>query len=391
MSISKVGHTSGHVVTRSVASRVERAVTSLAAPRSKVDGPLSDDESIWDRAKALFGAGIDYSGDWNLSPEWFGSQGGGWGRTEGKTLFSEVSEYNGVVSVTAHPASPIGKQESGASVEWRVLRFNDKTRQSVVRLVNGNADSACLATEYLKTVVAIFAAVIDLNRETSDGQDAFQGDQVLEMDGGSCVGPRVLCIGVGGGSIVQFLSSFFPEMEIDAVEIDPVVATAARDFMGMHSNIYVEDAREFVARLVTDNNNNKKKKPYDIVYIDAFDGDDCIPSDLCTDHFARSLSQVTSKSGTVIINMHESDTGRPLTARVFHEALGGESFTITCKTQRNVILCCSRSIGIQEAVTEVDEKSAKEMIKSAAARTRADKALPFHCGSRAIQGFSRIP
>ncbi len=39
---------------------------------------------------------------------------------------------------------------------------------------------------------------------------------------------RVLCIGLGGGTLPLFLAHHFPGMEIEVVEIDPVVIAAAR-------------------------------------------------------------------------------------------------------------------------------------------------------------------
>lgn len=44
--------------------------------------------------------------------------------------------------------------------------------------------------------------------------------------------PRVLCIGLGGGSLPNFLSHHFPGMLVDAVELDPLVVTVASDHMG---------------------------------------------------------------------------------------------------------------------------------------------------------------
>lgn len=48
----------------------------------------------------------DDPGECKYSPEWFGTQGGGWGRNPGATIFAESSAFgNGVVSVTAHESS----------------------------------------------------------------------------------------------------------------------------------------------------------------------------------------------------------------------------------------------------------------------------------------------
>ena len=55
---------------------------------------------------AVKGMALRDPGDWRFSPEWWGSQGHGWGRNEGSTLFSHAScKSNGIVTVTSHPAS----------------------------------------------------------------------------------------------------------------------------------------------------------------------------------------------------------------------------------------------------------------------------------------------
>ena len=43
---------------------------------------------------------------------------------------------------------------------------------------------------------------------------------------------RVLCIGLGGGTLPLFLQHHFPGMQVDVVEIDPIVLAAAEEAMG---------------------------------------------------------------------------------------------------------------------------------------------------------------
>ena len=109
-------------------------------------------------------------------------QGGGYGRDAGEVVFERASACgNGRVTVTAHAASPeegsgksgpVGSALKGAGEQqqWRVLRFNATTRQSVARVAlqrtEGGADGGrragwllqaqpnCLAADYLKTVAS---------------------------------------------------------------------------------------------------------------------------------------------------------------------------------------------------------------------------------------------
>lgn len=43
---------------------------------------------------------------------------------------------------------------------------------------------------------------------------------------------RALCVGLGGGSLPNFLSHHFPGLHVDAVELDPTVVAAATQCMG---------------------------------------------------------------------------------------------------------------------------------------------------------------
>ena len=110
-----------------------------------------------------------------------------YGRDAGEAVFERESAYgNGRVTVTAHAASPVeGPAELGRGVsgpeaaseqqQWRVLRFNDITRQSVARVALQRVEGAwgdalgegwrlqaqpdCLAADYLKTVASAGAQV----------------------------------------------------------------------------------------------------------------------------------------------------------------------------------------------------------------------------------------
>lgn len=195
----------------------------------------------------------------NFAPQcrWYGTQGGGWGRDAGTTVFSADSGCgNGRVSVTAHPAtgrpsnSPRGAGSNGSGSsndgrgggspesweEWRVLRFNDVTRQTVMRCsvsvtpASGGGDGSsssgssqaltvvaqpdCLAQEYLKTTAAVAAALLGLQRLLPAQRGGPGGQQQAERPQAAQQQQRlrVLCIGVGGGSLPLFLAHHFPSM-----------------------------------------------------------------------------------------------------------------------------------------------------------------------------------
>uniref|UniRef100_A0A8I6WFX3 Uncharacterized protein n=1 Tax=Hordeum vulgare subsp. vulgare TaxID=112509 RepID=A0A8I6WFX3_HORVV len=194
-------------------------------------------------------------GDWSYYKEW-------WGEDDGPgdgahTVFRRHSEHgNGVVSVAAYPASiPASDQwpvmerwlqernlamypeSSGADqfkilgYQWRVMRFNDHTRQSTAKVMacyRSGGDRAlysmqqpnCLAVPYVKSMVsagltALPSCSYDLPRAVSEPNTM-----------------KILCIGHGGGSIPLFLASKFRGADVHIVEIDPVVVSASVESMG---------------------------------------------------------------------------------------------------------------------------------------------------------------
>ncbi|KAI4371919.1 hypothetical protein MLD38_010214 [Melastoma candidum] len=197
---------------------------------------------------------VDDEGDWSYSSEWWGTGSPG----DGHTLFRSVSDMgNGIVSVVAYPCStprqvcwplmenwlkqrymnikPPGYNEDERfrilGYQWRVLRFNDNTRQSAVKLLAAYRESDpfavscmqqanCLAVPYLKSMVS--AGLITLASCKFDLQSVVHGKKAM----------NVLCIGHGGGSLPLFLATKFLGAHVDIVEIDPLVISASTKAMG---------------------------------------------------------------------------------------------------------------------------------------------------------------
>lgn len=286
--------------------------------------------------------------------------------------------------------------------EWRVLRFNDITRQSVSRVVivddaavtgelqqqqqwwrethqNVAAVPHCIAQEYLKTQVSLFAALIGLQ-----GLVGLTGASTRRV---SML--RVLLIGVGGGTMPLFLSNIFTFLEIDAVEIDPVVVEAAITAMGLppecrRCTVHTADAVQFVQA-----HKAAQKPPYDVVCIDAFDGEDSVPGVLCEAPFVSELAQVMHpRHGTLMANFHSTEIR--LIAGVYKSALlgvenAGSCFSVSTHKQTNVAVVCARGLALPEEGTK-----AKEQLRLAAASVGHEFGYPFPAGSRASRNYSKL-
>lgn len=117
---------------------------------------------------------------------------------------------------------------------------------------------------------------------------------------------RVLLIGVGGGSIPRALARARPEVELDAVDIDPAVIQVAQRYFGLalrpQLHLHVADGREFVAAA------RSRGEHYDAVLLDAFDAHG-IPPALFTEEFLRDIRSVLRPDGVFLANTLAGRTG----------------------------------------------------------------------------------
>ncbi|GMI69875.1 hypothetical protein like AT4G13330 [Hibiscus trionum] len=341
-------------------------------------------------------------GDWLYSPEWWGSDSES--EFNGNTVFRSVSDKgNGVVSVLAYPTSRPNKvhwpetekwlqqrygeiypghEESGnfkiLGYQWRVLRFNDNTRQSTVKIMAAYRETEpgsicimqqpqCVAIPYIKSMVSLGLSTIASSKY--DLMAAVHGKKMM----------HILCIGHGGGSLPLFLASKIQGAVIHVVEIDPVVISASVQAMGfpafsdmtpsgdhalLESNLinqvmwkgiherlhlYEADAEKYVVE-----NNNL----YDIIFIDAYDGDDIFPNKLWDPHspFLNSLSdRLHPKHGTIVVNLHADSNDFPQQLLPM-----GKYVSRVCKAYKDVLIGNGKSrcgVGFTISVPWVCNKS----------------------------------
>ncbi len=115
---------------------------------------------------------------------------------------------------------------------------------------------------------------------------------------------KTLMIGGAAYSYPQFLLNYYPDLDVDVVEIDPKLTKLAKKYFGLKDddnlNIYHNDARIYI-------DNNKKK--YDIIYGDAFSSHYSVPYHLTTLEFNRKLYDSLNSEGIYIMNIISSIDG----------------------------------------------------------------------------------
>jgi spermidine synthase len=105
-----------------------------------------------------------------------------------------------------------------------------------------------------------------------------------------------LVLGLGGGSIPRMLLAACPQMEIEAVEIDPAVVELAVRYFDIHAlprlAIHLEDAAGFLKRC---------RSRYGVVVVDTYLGDQ-FPEQCATQDFIRDARRCMLDDGVLAVN-----------------------------------------------------------------------------------------
>jgi spermidine synthase len=108
---------------------------------------------------------------------------------------------------------------------------------------------------------------------------------------------RILMIGLGAGSVSTYLTRAMPDVQIDVVELDPGVISAARQYFGVREtdrlHIIESDGRVYLAR---------HKELYDLIVLDAF-RELGVPFHLLTKEFYALVKEHLAPGGAVTSNV----------------------------------------------------------------------------------------
>lgn len=205
--------------------------------------------------------------------------------------------------------------------EWRVLRFQPSEGtsnliQSVAKVCIAPAGSCeplerqrgdCLALAYTKTHVAVILATLQA-----------LGAPVVPR--GFSPSLKILCIGLGGGSVPSFLTETLPHCEVDVAELEPAVLLAASRAMGFvqspRLSVTLQDGVSFAKHAIARSVN--PDGVYDAVLIDAYDAAGNVPEALWSRDtgIACTLGEgLLKRHGVIATNfLPDADVSRALDA-----------------------------------------------------------------------------
>ncbi|MCL5101824.1 MAG: hypothetical protein M1544_00495 [Candidatus Marsarchaeota archaeon] len=114
--------------------------------------------------------------------------------------------------------------------------------------------------------------------------------------------PKILVIGLGGGTIPYQIESVYKDARIDVVEIDEAIASMYKIFIGkpLRSNIIMGDGIEYMSA---------HKNEYDIIILDAYIDDD-MPSEFLSNSMIENAYFALKEKGVLAINYTLTSLGR---------------------------------------------------------------------------------
>src|SRR4030095_13033564 len=174
---------------------------------------------------------------------------------------------------------------------------------------------------------------------------------------------KMLIIGLGGGSIPKKIQREFPNIEIDAVEIDPEVIKIAQDYFNHKENnnlrLHAQDGRLFL---------NRTQNQYDIILLDAY-FTDAMPFHLTTKQFFELAQKKLTPNGIVVANLISAVTGPSgKIARAFvrtQRQVFPQTYVFAARRADNVSLDTIQNV-IVIATRDKQRVDIKEIVKRAA-------------------------
>jgi spermidine synthase len=107
---------------------------------------------------------------------------------------------------------------------------------------------------------------------------------------------RVAILGNAGGTTARAMGVYYPQAEIDGVELDPAVTDAGRRYLGLDDNsrldVHTADARPFLRR----------SDRYDLIVVDAY-RPPYVPFYLATREFFELVRERLAPGGIVALNV----------------------------------------------------------------------------------------
>lgn len=165
---------------------------------------------------------------------------------------------------------------------------------------------------------------------------------------------EVLILGLGTGTFASMCTEYFPDANIEGVEIDEKIADLASEYFDMPDsvNVSVYDGRAY---LNTD-------KTYDVIMVDAYQ-DITIPFQMSTVEFFRQVKERLNEDGVMVVNLNMSSVKEDSINDYLSDTIDsvfGEAYTANVANGSNTELFAFNSRDRLEVFTESYQEYSRE-------------------------------
>lgn len=180
---------------------------------------------------------------------------------------------------------------------------------------------------------------------------------------------KVLMVGLGGGSVPKAYQNDYPEVQFDAVELDPMVVQVAQKYFFVKPSptlkIHVSDGRLFLRR---------SREVYDVIMMDAYVYSrygSSIPYSLATKEFFTQASSRLSEQGVLAYNVIGSmrTTGSDALGAIYRtlKTVFPQVYLFPATSSQNVVILATKSpqpltlAQLQQNATALREKKKAQL------------------------------
>lgn len=150
----------------------------------------------------------------------------------------------------------------------------------------------------------------------------------------------ILLLGLGGGSIIHFLSHWFPELKITVVDINEKIVSMGKKYFGVletpQVSIEVADAYSYLLKT--------KQKNMSVILVDLHNGN-CLPDFLFKNDFMDQCFQALSLEGVLVINVLVSNDQNFIDIMTaVRKSFKGIGICMPLDNQKNILLFAFKSL-----------------------------------------------
>lgn len=157
---------------------------------------------------------------------------------------------------------------------------------------------------------------------------------------------EMLILGLGTGTYANQCLTYFPEMQIEGVEIDEDITELAREYFNLSDKVKVtvEDGRAYLSQAGM----------YDVIMVDAYQ-DITIPFQMSTVEFFTEVKAHLKENGVMVVNMNMTSSGEGGINDYLCDTIASvfpNTFTVDVSNNTNTELFASAGDGMLERFKE---------------------------------------